>query len=280
MKERLSGKLLKELELEIPDDWQKIIDYFASRKKFRTLIIGGLDAGKSTLSFLIQSTLNNVYVLEADPGQSSYLIPGVFSLVDKTGKVEAAYFIGDISPAKNLSGVLHGIFLLARKAEGANIVVDTSGYISGDLALELKLAKASLVKADHAVLIEKEKGELEKFEYHLKLRGLTVLKCAVSTASKNYSSEERRKRREIILKTYFEGAEEDLIEVEKKAIINLQENEMRPNTVFAFENEKGICEALGLVKEIIAEDHRYMIKYLAKEKPRRIVRIKLGRIWL
>lgn len=270
---------MQELDLDIPDDWQRVIDYFASGKKFKTLIIGGLDAGKSTLSFLIQSAVSSAYVLEADPGQPSYLIPGVFSLVDKTGRVEAACFIGDISPAKNLSGVLYGVFLLARKAEGANIIVDTSGYIGDDQALELKLAKASLVRADHAVLIEKEEGELEKYEYHLKLRGLTVLKCAVSEASKKYSPEERRKRREAILKAYFEGAEEDLIEVEKKAVINLLESGLRSNVVFAFENEKGFCEGLGLVKEIIAEDHRYVIKYLAKEKPRKIKKIKLGRIW-
>jgi polynucleotide 5'-kinase involved in rRNA processing len=278
MKERLSGKLFQKLKVDIPADWQRILDYFASKKRYRVLVVGGLDVGKSTLASLIISTSTNACLLEADPGQPGYLIPGVFSLVDKTGKVKVAYFVGDISPARNITDVLQGVFLLGKKAEGQNIVVDTSGYVLDDQALELKIAKAVLVKADHAVLIEKDQGELDKYAYHFEKLGLTVLKCRSSEAAKSYSHDQRRKRREALLKNYFKEAQEDFVEVEKHALVNLSEKGPFENLVFAFENEKGFCEQLGLIRDLIAENNHVIIKFLSPMKPERFARIKIGRL--
>lgn len=280
MKEKLSGSLSKSLEIDIPEEWQRILDHFSSLKRWSAIVIGGVDAGKSTLcNLLLSVSRKNTVLLEADPGQPSFSIPGTFSLVDGSGRTIGKYFIGEVTPHRNAVEVLNAVYLLSGRSAGRNLILDTSGFISGDFALQLKLAKANLAKVDHAILIEREEGELSKFEYHLRISGVTVLKCPSSHRARPYSPEERRKRRALLIKEYFKNACEKETTVQKHQLVIYGPGSPEiSNNIISLENEKGLCITLGVLKTMREEGDRVHMRFLSPEEPKGFCRVKVGNI--
>lgn len=280
MKEKLSGSLSKNLNIEIPEEWQKILDHFSARKKWSAIVIGGVDAGKSTFSSLLLSASRmGALLIEADPGQPSYSIPGTFSLVDGSGRIISRYFVGEVTPHRNAVEVLNGVYLLSSRNSGKNLILDTSGFISGDYALQLKLAKANLAKVDHAILLERKEGELSKFEYHLKAAGITVLKCLSAPSARSFSLEERRKRRALLIKNYFKNASEKEAAIHRHMLVlnNPNSTDML-DSIISFENERGLCTSLGILKGIREEGEWVHIRFLSPDEPKSFVKVKAGSI--
>lgn len=280
----MKGKLFKEhsieSQVEIPEDWRKVLETLVSKKKFSVIVIGGMDSGKSTFAnLLLKEMKGEALLLEADPGQPSHTLPGTFALVNNQGNIISRYFIGEVSPLKNLVDVFNGIYLLSRRTSGKSLIIDSSGYVSDDYAVTLKIAKANIAKADCAVLIEKEEAQLEKIEFFLVMQGLTVFKCRSSSKAMEYSQEERRKRRNLLLKSYFDGGIEKEFYVQDNALLNiLRDNETPIGRLFSFENSKGICLEVGVVRSMTYSQKKILINALVKNDVKKFSRIKIGRI--
>lgn len=282
MKEKYLNGQEKKLEVDLPEDWQKAINLLTSQKKFTVLVAGKIDSGKSTFSnTLLHRTQNRVYLLEADPGQPTHTLPGTFALVDKTGTVFYRYYVGDVAPQRVMAEVILGVYLLAKRTSGASLIIDTSGYVSDDNAIKLKVAKAKLTKSEFAVLIEKEEGELEKLAYYLSQNGITVLKCKSSAKARRYSLDERRKRREEILRSYFKnGVVQEVNVCPLKVISFLKEGDNYVNQVCSFDDGKGMSLEMGLIKSWEKNDPGFSAKILVKKPVGKFSSLKIGRIYL
>ncbi len=127
------------------------------------LLLGGTDTGKTTFAAAIASRLaethERIAVVDADIGQSEIGPPGTvgtaWARYDAAKlsdlKPAATFFVGAFSGSTltlELATATHRAVSHARTRNADRIIVDTSGYVSGPTARQLKCAKASLIQPD------------------------------------------------------------------------------------------------------------------------------------
>ena len=124
----------------------------------RAMVVGPIDSGKSTLAVWLAARLaenSPVASVDADIGQSRIGPPGSIGLRPADG-AEQHYFVGDVTPAARAPAVLSGLIRAVTEAEAGGaraVVVDTTGWVDGDAALALKVAKIELLAPVHVVAI-------------------------------------------------------------------------------------------------------------------------------
>jgi len=200
----------------VPPDRLELLAELSSRDAVKVMVIGGLDAGKSTLiTFLANELLNlgrRVALIDSDVGQKGILPPATISLAvpeenfSSPSELEgvAHYFIGTVSPGQFVGEMAIGVKRLVELAENAEIVlIDTTGFVTGP-GLEMKRLKAELVRPDLIVLLERN-GELESLARALSPYG-EVIRLPVSDGARAFTREERRKIRFEKWKAYFSSA--------------------------------------------------------------------------
>ncbi len=286
MKEKLFRERLNLSIEDIPSEWTEILEFINREENARLIIVGSVDSGKSTLaSYLLYSCSKDAYLLEADPGQPSYGIPGVISLVDKRGEARYRFFTGEITPIRNVTDLLLGIKLLSDRAIENCLILDTSGYVSGESAVRLKIAKSMLARCNTAVLIEREAGELKSFERLMKNLGMKVYVCPVSQKVRSFSQTERIYRRNNLVKEYFSKSDTLVLKLEKEKVFgveNFYKNLKKP-TLAAFEDRNLLCLAPVLVYEVddagVYYRMKMFIRHDEKEKIENFEVLRLGRIY-
>jgi polynucleotide 5'-hydroxyl-kinase GRC3/NOL9 len=142
------------------DIWQAGLDTALAGKGL-VVLLGATDTGKTTLALrLAHRALEaglRVGVIDADVGQSEIGPPGTVGLAlpDASAASASAWrpsalaFVGSTTPVGRMLDVVVGARRLADEARrrGAElIVVDTSGLVSGAVALRLKLAKLEVLQ--------------------------------------------------------------------------------------------------------------------------------------
>ncbi|RLE53630.1 MAG: hypothetical protein DRJ33_00550 [Candidatus Methanomethylicota archaeon] len=224
------GGKVEEREKAFPEQWDQVIDEL-SRQKGTVVVIGDVDSGKTTFcTMLLNSALRKglrAAFINEDPGQADILIPttiGATILESPTIylsqlKPIASFFIGKTTPTGVADRVILGLAKLRSEVidEADLIVVNTSGWIKGEKAKELKLATVAVLEADRIVFLKKD-SELN----HI-LRGLQksyhddrkVYTIKALEGAKIRSREERRFLRESSYNKYFSEA--------KKRILNLDD---------------------------------------------------------
>jgi polynucleotide 5'-kinase involved in rRNA processing len=156
--------------------YEETIDLAATRRGL-TLLLGGLDTGKTVLAHRIATAGIDaglvVGLIDADVGQSSVGPPTTvgFRLCRQLDdlkpesliKGDHLYFAGSTSPQGHVLPLVVGTRLMVDRArdEGAElIVVDTTGLVTGVYAQVLKYQKVGLLQPD--LIIGLERGaELE-----------------------------------------------------------------------------------------------------------------------
>jgi polynucleotide 5'-kinase involved in rRNA processing len=130
-----------------------------------TMLVGGLDTGKSTLARRIAEAGVGagctVGLLDADVGQSTIGPPttvglrlcrsGADLVPDALARADHLAFVGSTSPSGHLLPLVAGARLLldrARSAEADLVVVDTTGLVSGVYGQILKFHKAAVLQPD------------------------------------------------------------------------------------------------------------------------------------
>ncbi|HLJ57220.1 MAG TPA: Clp1/GlmU family protein [Chthonomonadaceae bacterium] len=183
-----------------------------------TMVLGGTDVGKTTftrqLAVRLAQAGRRVAILDADPGQSEIGPPACAGLafadepIDSVAELapNALAFIGSISPARRELEHAAAIRHLADLAGDRQLLLDTSGYISGFGALRMLLAEFELVRPAHVVALQRS-GELNAILSPLRRRaGCRIHTPAIPAAISRKTPGLRAKRREMRFAAYLRVA--------------------------------------------------------------------------
>jgi len=148
----------------IPESWKKL-----AKMDWEVLFLyGGVDVGKSTLATFLANKAGGCYILDLDVGQSELLHPGAMGYGFAKNCVNLSqaeyingYFVGVISPMGREARCIRGVAKLwkeLRKLDGRKIV-NTTGWVRGERALDYKLAKLEIINPDIVVSFDETKLE-------------------------------------------------------------------------------------------------------------------------
>jgi polynucleotide 5'-kinase involved in rRNA processing len=198
-------------------DVEKLLDCLRDRPGV-TLLLGATDTGKTTLIRQLGSSLalhGRTAIIDCDLGQSSIGPPACVGACLVKGELklpteaEILHFVGDFSPQGNFLPLLSGLVRVLRWAKGkgaTHTLVDTTGFVTGGAALELKYHKVELAQPRHVILLERGE-ELEPLINSLHWRqDLEIHRLRVSMSATNIGADERRANRQRSLRHYLEGA--------------------------------------------------------------------------
>lgn len=123
---------------------------------------------------------------------------------------DALYFVGALSPQRNLLPILTGTRLMVDAALHAGTdftVIDTTGYIHDGAAIMLKQQKIDLIRPNHLVCIGRSR-ELERIvACYTDQNWLKVHYLLPHKSARTKSSEARRRNRKAKFETYFADSE-------------------------------------------------------------------------
>ena len=126
-------------------------------------------------------------------------------------KADALYFVGALSPQRNLLPILTGTRLLvdAGLNAGADFtVIDTTGYVHDGAAVALKQQKIDLIRPHHLVCIGRSKDLERIVACYDDLNFLTIHYLLPHKLVRTKSSEARKRNRKAKFEAYF--ADSDL----------------------------------------------------------------------
>lgn len=188
-----------------------------------TMVVGGSDTGKTTLTAALAGALaargERVAAVDADLGQSEIGPPTTVGLgrvpraLARLGDAEvlALEFVGTTSPARAVRRTAEATGALVDQARAAGferILVDTSGLVAGPFGRWLKRAKLDRVRPDVVVLIERG-GETDAVARDAAERpDVLVVRVPVAAGVRRRRQDERRRHRVHALAAYFAGAAE------------------------------------------------------------------------
>ncbi|MFW9997438.1 MAG: Clp1/GlmU family protein [Candidatus Odinarchaeota archaeon] len=226
----------------IPLSWKDTVKEITAETVFKrdflkVMIIGPVDAGKTGFVYYLASQLKKkgkkVAVIDMDSGQSSIGPPttigyGFLSDSDlslSTVRPESLFFIGCTTPKDVFHRVMAGLTRFLNELEQLPqppdaVVVDTTGWVAGTPARDLKTGKIQILDPDFLVAISKEDTE------HLVLpfakKGGSI-KCRFVEKAKFAhvrSREVRRSRRNSTFRKIFASSKEVMVELSNYNLFN------------------------------------------------------------
>ncbi len=282
-------------EGEIPGDWMDLIEAI-HREKGSALILGASDTGKSTLAHLLVVQLcqmgNVVALIDGDIGQSVLGLPTTIGLAlfDSAPKqlenirLVASYFVGSITPRGHMLEMLVGVKRIADKAsqlDPAVIVIDTTGFVSGETAWELKFQKVDLLKPSHLIALQRRReieGLLRPQQFR---RDMAIHRLKIPEKVRIKSPEQRRSNRSGKFAAYFQ--EVKLYEKSLDGIKVVSPFKVRyrgkglKGVLIGLNDETNFNLGLGILENL--DVHRGTISFVAPElDPARIRLIRIGSI--
>jgi polynucleotide 5'-kinase involved in rRNA processing len=202
------------------DPYDDVVERALGRRGV-TMLLGGLDSGKSTMARLIarravEAGLVAGY-LDADVGQSTVGPPATVGLKlcrstsdvdpDALARADHLGFVGATSPQGHLLPLVTGTRLLldrARESGADLVVVDTTGLVSGVYGQVLKFHKVAVLQPDLVVGLARG-GELEPLLGVIRrFHPAEVLAVDVHRDVMPTSVEQRAATREESMRRYFE----------------------------------------------------------------------------
>jgi polynucleotide 5'-hydroxyl-kinase GRC3/NOL9 len=199
--------------------YEETIELAATRRGL-TLLLGGLDTGKSIMAQrIVAAGIDSgllVGLVDADVGQSCVGPPTTVGLRmcrtredltrESLGKADQQYFAGSTSPQGHVLPLVVGTRLMVDRArdQGAElVVVDTTGLVTGVYAQVLKYQKVALLQPDLVVGLERG-AELEPLLGIVRrFFAAEVITLPVHPEVVPTSVEQRALNREDALKRYF-----------------------------------------------------------------------------
>ncbi len=186
--------------LDVPDEWVDLVERLPSRG--RIVVFGPTDSGKTAFCWWLAEELSSqgtVVLVDADLGQSRVGPPACAGWL-KYGSDQGEFeFVGDVSPASRPATAVAATVRMAlrgqRLADANWIVVDTTGYVDGPGAGQLKAAKAQLLSPATVIALGPP-GRLDHLRWPWRGREeVRWLRLAVAPACRAKSTEMRREWR-------------------------------------------------------------------------------------
>jgi polynucleotide 5'-hydroxyl-kinase GRC3/NOL9 len=204
------------MEISAPGEWFTLLDILKEEKGV-AILLGATDTGKSTLAkFLISHLYQQglrVALIDAEIGQFFLSPPttiglGVFKSPQdwEEGPSPEMFFVGSATPEEHFPIHLKGVKRMMDKAisYGAELIlVDTTGFVSGEAGKELKRRKIDLLSPRFILALQKS-GEIEHIlELYSENALYKILRLPLSEQIRPMSMEERRINRTNKLRDYF-----------------------------------------------------------------------------
>jgi len=278
----------------IPSSWDKPLEaiFSVQKKPVVVLVLGKVDSGKSSYcTYLVNKLVDGkcrVAVLDGDLGQSDIGSSGTvgYAVTSKPVtelydlKLENAFFIGVTSPIMATARAIEG--LAALKTEILQkpvdlVVVNTDGWVTGDIAVQYKTALIKELKPDVIVGVQVE-DELNELITKLEK---TVLTVELSSALKQRTSEARKGLREMTYARYLKGAKIQCYPMSQLAVEPLDalpRNQTPEKGVLVGLNGSGSkFLGIGVLREINPVRRVLKVQTAVSTKPSRIV---IGKVCL
>ncbi len=133
-------------------------------------------------------------------------------------KADALYFVGVLSPQRNLLPILTGTRLMVDAGLNAGAeftVIDTTGYVQDGAAVALKQQKIDLIRPHHLVCIGRSKDLERIVSCYSDLNFLTVHYLLPHKLIRTKSSEARKRNRKAKFEAYFANSELQTVPIEE-----------------------------------------------------------------
>ena len=133
-------------------------------------------------------------------------------------KADALYFVGALSPQRNLLPILTGTRLMVDAGLNAGAeftVIDTTGYVQDGAAVALKQQKIDLIRPHHLVCIGRSKDLERIVSCYSDLNFLTIHYLLPHKLVRTKSSEARKRNRKAKFEAYFANSELQTVPIEE-----------------------------------------------------------------
>ena len=203
----------------VPSSWDKPLEAIltSQKKPVVVLVLGKIDSGKSSCcTYLVNRLVDGkckVAVLDGDLGQSDIGASGTvgYAVTSKPItdlydlKLENAFFIGVTSPMMAFARAIEGMSALKTEIFQKTVdfvVVNTDGWVAGDIAVQYKKALIKELKPDVIVAV-RVADELDALITNMEQ---TVLTVEVSPSLRQRTAEKRKSLREMTYARYLKAA--------------------------------------------------------------------------
>ncbi len=270
------------MDIAAPKEWYVPLEIL-EKERGTAIIIGSTDTGKTSLvKFLIFNLCEQglkVGLIDADIGQSFLGPPATigFSLFKSDPDWQLLlsppeiFFVGSMTPEGHFPIFLGGVKTMLYKAALMApdvILVDTTGFVLGDMARDLKIKKIDLI-SPRLILALQRSDELEPIlEHYRDNPRLRIFRLPLSDQVKPRSMEERKKYRDDKFQEYFKHSAIRELSVEKLSIegeVHDPNGEIIPTEwalringlLIGLKSPKGETLALALIRNFI-EDRKIL----------------------
>jgi len=258
----------------IPLSWREAASALGELEEGTAVVIGGGDAGKTTLcTFLANSLLSEgrrVAVVDADIGQTDLGPPTTMAAADITrhavnlSEVEPSerLFIGLTSPGRVKGKVIRSVKRLAAFHAGRRklVIVNTDGWVKGSEAVTYKVQMLNELKPEIALGI----GSTDDTSQILQAANFTALLAGSPDIIKERTQVDRRELRALGYQKYLAGASVKVFQSDGTGVqsalsseaLNLSrlsrsQVEGLKDAIVGFLDADGLLQEIGILKDII-----------------------------
>ncbi len=281
---------IKEVEgTTIPESWNKPPQTVLGlhKKPVVIMVLGAADVGKSSFCTYMVNKLvdakSRVAILDGDIGQSDIGPPACVGYAVASSpitelynlRLQNGYFVGVISPVKAIAQTLKGLTCLITEAQAKQVdyvLVNTDGFVSGDVAISYKLSLIKELKPDVVVGLQLQ-GELDPLLSYLGGGGVMIVEPSQAVSLRN--PEKRKIIREMTYAKYLRKSKLHCIPISQ---ITLEPRNGVPKNQ---EPEKGLLVGLysrgtrflgiGVLRSVNVERKTLKIQTAVRSKPFRLV---------
>jgi polynucleotide 5'-hydroxyl-kinase GRC3/NOL9 len=247
-----------------PSSWRKVINEIIKQGRKKILILGGIDAGKSTFCVLLANSLLKFgiqsAIIDSDIGQSDLGPPTTLGLgLIKNYIEDLSYteiinliFVGQITPSHDSKKVIFGIKKLLERASAFNsslfTIINTDGWIKD---IEAKVYKKRLIEEISPELIVCI-GKKNDF-VGLLTNNINSVLLDSSRYVKKRNKGERKKIREYGYRNYLNDATLKQFSLNGISIKEQVNNSVDRKKIVGFVDQEDFLVGIGILKEFNKE---------------------------